>query len=154
MTQPSLRVAPVTPDSFAELVRLIRALADYEHLPPPDEAALARLRADAFAANPKFEAALALDSSGSAVGYAIWLHTYSTFLAKPTIYLEDLFVLEQARGLGAGGMLFDYVRDLGQSRGCGRMEWTVLDWNMLARDFYARRGAVWLKEWLLYRITY
>ena len=70
------------------------------------------------------------------------------------MYLEDLFVVEDARGAGAGGMLFDYVRALGERRGCGRMDWQVLDWNTPAREFYRRRGAEWLKEWLLYRLTY
>lgn len=162
-----MTIVPVTADRFDELVTLIQALADYEHLPRPDAAAIARLREDAFAPQPKFEAVLAIDtkatkvledredeSGGRPVGYAIWFYTYSTFLARPTIYLEDLFVLESARRSGAGSMLFDYVRDLGRARGCGRMEWTVLDWNSLAREFYERRGATWLKEWLLYRVTY
>jgi GNAT superfamily N-acetyltransferase len=97
---------------------------------------------------------LALDDSGRAVGYAIWFETYSTFLARPTMYLEDLFVREDARRTGVGGRLFDYVRALGEQRGCGRMEWQVLDWNAPARDFYRRRNATWLEQWLVYRITY
>jgi GNAT superfamily N-acetyltransferase len=88
------------------------------------------------------------------VGYATWFHTYSTFLARPTMYLEDLFVLESERKSGAGSALFEHVRALGAERGCGRMEWTVLDWNTLAREFYARRHATWMKEWLHYRVTY
>lgn len=149
-----MTITPLTEDRFDDFVRLIRALAEYEHLPPPEPAALERLRADAFAPRPRFEAALALDGRGRAVAYAIWFETYSSFLARPTIYLEDLFVLEEARRSGAGGMLFDHVRALGERRGCGRMDWNVLDWNTVARDFYHRRGAVWMKEWLLYRITY
>ena len=149
-----MTITPLTAERFDDFASLIRALADYENLPAPDPAAFERLRADAFAPRPRFEAALALDKSGRAVGYAIWLETYSSFLARPTMYLEDLFVLEEARGSGAGGMLFDYVRALGERRGCGRMDWNVLDWNMLARDFYRRRGAEWMKEWLLYRLTY
>ena len=149
-----MTIAPLTEERFEDFVRLIRALADYEHLPPPDPAAIARLRADAFGTRPRFEAALAVDSVTGAVGYAVWFETYSTFLAKPTLYLEDLFVLEEARRTGAGGLLFDYVRTLGERRGCGRMDWTVLDWNTVARDFYHRRNAQWMREWLLYRITY
>ena len=149
-----MTIAPLTEARFDDFSRLIRALADYEHLPPPDPAALERLRADAFGARPRFEAALAVDRVDGAVGYAVWFETYSTFLAKPTLYLEDLFVLEQARRTGAGGMLFDYVRALGERRGCGRMDWNVLDWNTVARDFYHRRNAQLMKEWLLYRITY
>ena len=119
-----------------------------------DPAAIDRLRADAFRTPPRYEAALAVAGDGRAVGYAIWFHTYSSFLAKPTIFLEDLFVREDTRRSGAGGALFDHVRALGAARGCGRMEWQVLDWNTLARDFYARRRAQWMNEWLLYRITY
>lgn len=149
-----MTVTPLTEDRFDDFAGLIRALAQYEHLPPPKSAALKRLRADAFGPRPRFEAALALDEGGKAIGYAIWFETYSSFLARPTLYLEDLFVVEEARRGGAGGMLFDYVRALGQRRGCGRMDWNVLDWNTPARDFYRRRGAEWMREWVLYRITY
>jgi GNAT superfamily N-acetyltransferase len=102
-----MTIVPLTPERFDEFVRLLHALADYEHLEPPDAAAIERLRADAFGARPRFEGALALDDANQAVAYAIWFETYSTFLAKPTMYLEDLFVLEQARGAGAGGKLFE-----------------------------------------------
>ena len=158
-----MNVVPLTADRFDDFIDLIRALADYERLTPPDADAIERLRRDAFGggtpegaphALPRFEAALALNDAGTAVGYATWFHTYSTFLAKPTIYLEDLFVREDARESGAGSALFEHVRTLGAQRGCGRMEWTVLDWNTLAREFYKRRQATWLKEWLLYRVTY
>ena len=148
-----MTIVPLAADRFDDFIGLIHALADYEHLAPPDAAAVERLRADAFGPRRRFEAALAVDGS-RAVGYAIWFETYSSFLARPTIYLEDLFVLEEARRSGAGGMLFDHVRTLGAERGCGRMDWQVLDWNGLARDFYDRRGATWLREWLTYRWTY
>jgi GNAT superfamily N-acetyltransferase len=149
-----MTITPLTDARFDDFVRLIHALADYEQLDRPDAAAMERLRADAFGARRRFEAALAVDDTGRAVGYAIWFETYSSFLAKPTIYLEDLFVLEASRGSGAGGMLFEHVRALGAQRGCGRMDWQVLDWNAAARDFYQRRHAQWMKEWLLYRINY
>jgi GNAT superfamily N-acetyltransferase len=149
-----MTIVPLTQDRVDDFLQLINALADYEHLERPGAAALDRLRVDAFAAHPRFEAALAIDENGRAVGYAIWFEMYSTFLAKPTMYLEDLFVLEEARRGGAGGMLFDHVRALGERRGCGRMEWQVLDWNTLAREFYHRRQAQWMKEWLTYRLTY
>ena len=149
-----MTVVSLTEDRFSEFVALLNALADYEHLPRPDAAAIERLRRDALAPQPRFEAALAVSGDGHAVGYATWFHTYSTFLAKPTMYLEDLFVPESARGSGAGSMLFDHVRALGAERGCGRMEWQVLDWNTLAREFYHRRQATWMKEWQVYRFTY
>ena len=149
-----MNIVPLTPDRFDDFVRLIEALADYESLPRPDAAAVARLRADAFAQPARFEAALALDDANQPIAYAIWFETYSSFLAKPTMFLEDLFVLEHARRTGAGGKLFEFVRKLGEERGCGRMDWNVLDWNTPARDFYDRRKARWMKEWLLYRLTY
>jgi GNAT superfamily N-acetyltransferase len=149
-----MTIAPLIESRFDDFVRLIRALADYERIDPPPPDAIERLRADAFGLPRRFEAALALDADGRAIGYAIWFETYSTFLARPTMYLEDLFVLESARQAGAGGALFEHVRSLGAARGCGRMDWQVLDWNTAARDFYARRGARWLKEWLPYRIVY
>jgi GNAT superfamily N-acetyltransferase len=149
-----MTIEPLVEQRFDDFVQLIHALADYEHLPRPDAAAIARLRADAFGPRRRFEAALAIDNAGTAVGYAIWFETYSSFLAKPTLYLEDLFVVEGARRSGAGGRLLTHVRATGEARGCGRMEWQVLDWNTSAREFYEARGGRWMKEWLLYRITY
>ena len=149
-----MEVVPLTADRFDGFIALIKALADYERLTPPDTAAIERLRQDALGPQPRFEVALALNASGRAVGYATWFHTYSTFLAKPTMYLEDLFVLDGERKSGAGSALFEHVRTLGAQRGCGRMEWQVLDWNTLARDFYKRRQATWMQDWLLYRVTY
>ena len=158
-----MTVVPLTEDRFDEFVDLLRALADYERLDPPDAAAVERLRRDALGhgtpegaphGSPRFEAALAVNSTGKAVGYATWFHTYSTFLARPTMYLEDLFVRDDSRESGAGSALFEHVRTLGAQRGCGRMEWQVLDWNTLAREFYHRREATWMKDWLTYRITY
>ena len=149
-----MTVVPLTADRFAEFVELLFALADYERLPRPDAPAIERLRRDALGSEPRFEAALAVNAKGNAVGHATWFHTYSTFLARPTMYLEDLFVRDEARESGAGSALFEHVRTLGAQRGCGRMEWQVLDWNTLAREFYNRRQATWLKDWLVYRITY
>lgn len=136
-----------------ELLRLIDALADYEKLKKPTRAARARLLADAFGARPRFEALLAFEG-GVAVGYAIVFETYSSFLAKPTLYLEDLFVLPDHRGRKIGLRLIRHCRAEARRRGCGRMEWTVLDWNRLAIDFYERLGAKHMKEWLLYRFAF
>ncbi|HET6963066.1 MAG TPA: GNAT family N-acetyltransferase, partial [Terriglobia bacterium] len=93
------------------------------------------------------------ESEGRVVGYAITLFTYSSFLALPTLYLEDLFVLESHRGQGAGYRLFTHCVEEAHRRGCGRMEWQVLDWNRLAIDFYERLGARQMKEWLPYRMV-
>jgi GNAT superfamily N-acetyltransferase len=149
-----MTVVALTSERFDAFIELLHALADYEHLTRADAAAIERLRRDALGPQPRFEAALALNGSGVAVGYATWFHTYSTFLARPTMYLEDLFVRADARESGAGSALFEHVRTLGAHRECGRMEWQVLDWNTLARRFYERRQATWMKDWLLYRVTY
>jgi GNAT superfamily N-acetyltransferase len=134
------------------LLALVRALADYEKLPPPDEAAQARLTDDLFGPRPRLEAYLA-DSGGTPAGYAFVLETYSSFLALPTLYLEDLFVLPEFRGKRIGYALFREMVAEAYRRGCGRMEWTVLDWNQLAIDFYARAGATHMKEWQLFRLV-
>jgi GNAT superfamily N-acetyltransferase len=149
-----MTIAPLTEQLFEEFVRMIQGLADYESLAGPDTAAVERLRRDAFGPSPRFEAAFALNESGEAVGYAVWFETYSTFLGKPTMFLEDLFVRDEGRESGAGGLLFEHVRKLGAERGCGRMSWNVLNWNALARDFYHRRGGEWAEDWLVYSISY
>ncbi len=148
-----MQIVPLSEDRFAHFVRLICELAEYEHLPPPTAEAQQRLYNDAFLSTPRYEAFLAIDGNSEAVGYAIVFETYSSFLAKPTLYLEDIFVRASCRTMGAGGMLFEHITQLAQQRGCGRVDWQVLDWNTLAREFYARRGATHEKEWLLYRIT-
>ncbi len=134
------------------LVSLICELADYENLPRPDQGAIARLVEHGFGARPRFEVYLA-ELGARAVGYTITFETYSTFLARPTLFLEDLFVLPDYRKLGAGMALFLNCVRLAKERDCGRMEWMVLDWNALAIDFYKRLGANHLQEWQLYRLT-
>jgi GNAT superfamily N-acetyltransferase len=134
------------------LLALVDALADYEHLPRPDESARQRLLVDAFGPRPRFEALLA-EHEGAAAGYAVFFETYSTFLALPTLFLEDLFVLPACREAGVGRALFRHCVAEAQRRGCGRMEWSVLDWNALALGFYERLGARRLAEWLPFRLT-
>ena len=148
----AVSITPVTPERFADLVALIDMLAAYENLQPPSAGARARLLNDICGPKPRVEAVLAVDAEGTALGYAIMLETYSSFLALPTMYLEDIFVREDARRHGVGSVLFDHVVRSARSRGCGRVDWQVLDWNVLARDFYERRGAEFMKEWMLYRI--
>ena len=130
---------------------LVDALADYEKLARPAPDARVRLARDLFGEHPRLQCTLA-EVEGKAVGYAFTLETYSSFLALPTLYLEDLFVLPENRSQGAGAALFRQVLSDAESRGCGRLEWTVLDWNQLAIDFYERFGAEYLREWRLYRI--
>ncbi len=131
---------------------LIDALADYELLARPDAEARQRLIRDGFGERPRYEAFLAF-VDGRPAGYAIIYETYSSFLALPTLYLEDIFVLPECRGRKAGLALFLHCARLARDRGCGRMDWTVLHWNELAMDFYRRLGAEHLHEWHLYRLT-
>ena len=143
---------PLAPADVPMLLALIDALADYERLPRPNDAARERLARDAIGTPPRFQALLA-EVDGRVVGYAIYFETYSTFLALPTLYLEDLFVLPVARGLGAGAALFRACAREAVQRGCGRLEWQVLAWNELALGFYARWEAEALDDWRPFRLT-
>lgn len=141
-------------DDADALIALIIALAEFERLPPPDADAQARLVEDGFGEQPRYEAYLAwADDAPAPVGYAFVFETYSTFLAKPTLYLEDLFVLPGWRRRGIGGELLSHCTRLAQERGCGRMEWTCLRWNTNAQEVYSKRGAQAMDEWMLYRLT-
>jgi len=142
---------PVGESDVPAILRLVQALADYEKLPPPDEAARARLAADLFTSPPRLEALIA-ELDGEVVGYAAHFMTYSTFRAQPTLYLEDLFVHPSARGKGAGSALFDACARKALERGCGRYEWQVLAWNTPAMDFYLRKGATKLADWVPFRL--
>jgi GNAT superfamily N-acetyltransferase len=133
------------------ILALIDALADYEKLGRPSPEARARLTRDLFGPKPRIECFLAF-MDGYPVGYAIILETYSSFLALPTLYLEDLFVLEEYRKRNVGRALFNTALEEAKRRGCRRMEWTVLDWNQLAIGFYEKLGAKHMKEWQLYRL--
>ncbi len=141
------------------LLDLIDGLADYESLPRPDSEARERMTHDATARQPRFRTLLSeIDNSdGTAgrmiVGYAIYFFTYSTFLARPTLYLEDIFVMPDARGQGAGRALFNACAREAVRQECGRMEWQVLDWNAPSIAFYERAGARMLKEWQLCRLA-
>ena len=136
------------------LLALIVALAEFEKLPSPDAEAQARLIEHGFGAVPRYEAYLAeVTGAPGPVGYAFVFETYSTFLARPTLYLEDLFVLPDYRGQGIGGRLLQHCVGLAQARGCGRMEWTCLDWNTRAQAVYEKMGARRMSEWYLYRMT-
>jgi GNAT superfamily N-acetyltransferase len=147
-----IEVRKIQPDEAPTLLKLIDALAAYEKLDPPDASAKSRLIRDLFSERPRVESYLAI-IDGNAVGYTFIFETYSTFLALPTLYLEDLFVLPEYRSQKVGSTLFRAMVQEAHKRGCGRMEWTVLDWNQLAIDFYERYGAKHLREWLPYRLV-
>ncbi|GAB4547942.1 MAG: GNAT family N-acetyltransferase [Anaerolineae bacterium] len=140
------------PADAPQIIGLIHALADFESLPPPDAEAQARLIHDAFSEKPRFEVFLA-EVDAKIAGYAFIFETYSTFLALPTLYLEDLFVLPEFRGRQVGYALFQFCASEAVRRGCGRMEWMVLDWNTHAITFYNRLGGKHHREWYFYRLT-
>jgi GNAT superfamily N-acetyltransferase len=148
----SVAVRPLTSPDLPAFLGLVDALAQYEALEPPDAAARERLGRDAVADPPLFRTLLA-ELEGAIVGYAISFDTYSTFLALPTLYLEDLFVLPDARGRGVGTALFQACALGAHRRGCGRMEWQVLAWNDLAIGFYEHLKAMPLHDaWRCYRL--
>lgn len=134
------------------ILRLVHALAEYEKLPPPDGEAERRLIADLFGSKPRIQVYLA-EINAEPAGYALIFESYSSFLALPTLYLEDLFVLTEHRKKKVGYALFGAMAREALRRGCGRMEWAVLDWNALAIDFYRRAGARRLRDWQLFRLT-
>jgi GNAT superfamily N-acetyltransferase len=151
-TAATFTLRPATPDDCASLVRLITALAEYEkltHLVQTTPEALATML---FGPRPYGEAVLA-EVEGQAVGFALFFHNFSTFLCKPGLYLEDLFVDPAYRGLGIGKALLIHLARLAQERGCGRFEWSVLDWNAPSIAFYEAMGADVLPEWRICRAT-
>jgi GNAT superfamily N-acetyltransferase len=132
-------------------VRLIRELADFEKL--LDQAVVTRelLEVALFAERPAAEAVLAhVDSK--VVGFALYMHNFSTFVGRPGLYLEDLFVRPQHRGQGYGDALLRHLARLAVERGCGRMEWAVLNWNQRAIEFYRKMGARPMNEWTVFRL--
>lgn len=145
-------IRPATPADVPTVARLIRALAEYERL--ADRVALdeSRLRDHLFGPRPYCETLIAEDA-GTPVGFALFFHNYSTFLARPGIYLEDLFVLPEYRGRGYGKALLAALAKLAVERGCGRLEWSVLNWNEPSIGFYKSLGAVPMDEWTVYRLT-
>ncbi len=151
-TPVDVHIQKATAGDADALAELVCALADYEQLSRPEPAALERLARDGFGPAPRFDAWLA-SADGRAVGYAISFFTYSTFLAMPTLYLEDLFVLPDYRSLGIGRRLFLACAQHGYEQGCGRMEWQVLNWNTPAIAFYQRMGARHMQEWQPFRMT-
>jgi GNAT superfamily N-acetyltransferase len=140
------------PADIPSFLSLIDALAEYEHLSGPDAEARARLTADALGDPPLFAVLLA-ERDGTAIGYATYFFTYSTFLARPTLYLEDLFVLEEDRRRGLGKAFMHRLAVEALRRGCGRMEWQVLTWIEPAINFYKGLGAAHLVDWHGYRLT-
>ncbi|HKX93633.1 MAG TPA: GNAT family N-acetyltransferase [Methylibium sp.] len=140
------------PRDLPELVRLIGALAEYEHLAHLLRATPEALGTQLFGPRPAAEAMVA-EVDGAVVGFALWFTSFSTFLCRPGIWLEDLFVLPEHRGRGLGKTMLRRLAALAVERGCGRFEWSVLDWNAPAIRFYEAMGAALLPDWRICRVT-
>jgi len=134
------------------ILALIKGLAEYERLAHEVRATQGALRRHGFGRRPYFETIIA-SRGRTPVGFALYFFTYSTFLASPSLYLEDLFVLPEERGRGAGRALMGELARIAVRRGCGRMEWAVLDWNTPSIGFYEKLGAQLKREWILTRLT-
>jgi GNAT superfamily N-acetyltransferase len=147
----NVRIRGLEPADIPALLGLIDGLADYEKLARPDAQARERLARDAFADPPRFRTLLAV-LDGTPIGYAMYFFTYSSFLARPSLYLEDIFVLPEHRGHGAGLGLFRACAQAALDNDCGRMEWQVLSWNEPSIRFYERLGARQLDTWLPFRM--
>jgi GNAT superfamily N-acetyltransferase len=146
------RIVPAGPADVADILRLIRALAEYEKLGHEVVAGEDGLREALFGVRPVGEALLAV-VDGRPVGFAIFFANLSTFLGRAGIYLEDLFVEPQFRGRGIGRALLQAVAKIAVERNCGRLEWAVLDWNTPAIGFYKRAGARPMDEWTIFRLA-
>ncbi|HET7707816.1 MAG TPA: GNAT family N-acetyltransferase [Thermoanaerobaculia bacterium] len=134
------------------ILSFIKDLAEYERMADKVVATEDRLRRTLFG-QPRFAEVLIGEEEGEPVGFALFFHNYSTFLAKPGLYLEDLFVKPEARGRGHGRALLARLARIARERDCGRLEWWVLDWNADAIGFYKKLGALPMDEWTVFRIT-
>ncbi|HEV8131505.1 MAG TPA: GNAT family N-acetyltransferase [Acidobacteriota bacterium] len=146
------RIEPATEKDVPVILRLIKGLAEYEKLADEVIATEEGLRQSLFGPRPYAEAVLAY-ADAEAAGFALFFHNYSTFLGRAGLYLEDLFIVPQWRGRGLGRQLLTYVARIAVARGCGRLEWSVLDWNEPAIRFYQRLGAQAMDQWTVYRLT-
>ncbi len=149
---PAIVIRPAVREDAGRILAFIRELAEYEklaHEAVADEAGLAR---QLFGPTPRAEVLIA-EVDGEAAGFALFFHNFSTFVGKPGLYLEDLFVRPQHRGLGLGKRLMARLAKLAVERDCGRFEWSVLDWNTPAIDFYRSLGAVGMGDWTVQRVV-
>jgi GNAT superfamily N-acetyltransferase len=147
-----VQIRTATPADVPLILELIRALAEYEKLEHACVATEEGLTETLFGSRPYAEAIIA-EWAKEPAGFALYFHNYSTFLARPGIYLEDLFVKPGMRGKGIGKALLSRLARIAQERNCGRLEWSVLDWNEPSIGFYKKLGAKPLDEWTTFRLT-
>lgn len=146
-----MRIVPATPAETPVILEMIRGLAEYEKLSHIVTATEEQIRQTLFGSRPAAEVLLA-EWNAEWVGFALFFPNYSTFLAQPGLYLEDLYVKPHARGKGLGFALLKELAKLAVARGCGRVEWAVLDWNEPSIGFYKKLGATPMDEWTTYRL--
>ena len=146
------QIRPANPDDVVAIFGLIQALAEYEKLADRVTGDVNSLKEHLFGV-PSYAEAIIAESNSLAVGFALFFPNYSTFLTKPGIYLEDLFVLPEYRRQGIGKAMLTYLGRLALKRDAGRLEWSVLDWNQSAIDFYQKMGASVLPDWRICRVT-
>jgi len=151
LTECAITIRPAAVADIPRILSFIRELAAYERLADEVVADEARLRETLFGDRPAAEVELAFHD-GEPAGFALFFHNYSTFLGRPGLYLEDLFVRPDYRGRGVGRALLRRLAGLARTRGCGRLEWSVLDWNEPAIGFYRRLGARALEDWTVWRL--
>jgi GNAT superfamily N-acetyltransferase len=145
-------IRPATRADIPQILKFIRALAAYERAPEAVMATEADLERDGFGLNP-FYFCLIAEHEGRPAGFAFYFFNYSTWLGRPGLYLEDLFIEPELRGLGIGKALLERVAAIAVEKGCPRLQWAVLDWNTPAIEFYRAMGAEFLDEWRTVRVT-
>jgi GNAT superfamily N-acetyltransferase len=148
----TVRIRAGKPTDVPVIAALIRGLARYERLEHEVVMTEEKLNATLFG-EPRYAETLIAERDSRPIGFALFFHNYSTFLAQPGIYLEDLFVMPEERGGGVGRALLERLAQIAVDRGCGRLEWAVLDWNKDAIGFYERLGARPNSDWTVYRLT-
>src|SRR6266550_7909705 len=151
--QNNFEIRPARVEDVPLILELIRDLATYERAPKEVTATEEQLVTVLFGEKPVAEVLLAFEGK-SPVGFAVFFHNFSTWLGRPGLYLEDLFVKPEARGKGYGRALLVELAKIASDRGCGRMEWAVLDWNEPAIKFYRSLGAKPMEEWTVFRLTH
>jgi len=148
----SVQIVPAGPGDAPTILQMIKGLAEYEQLTHEVTATEADIRQSLFGPSPAAEVVLAYVGD-AAVGFALFFHNFSTFVGRPGLYLEDLFVVPEWRGKGVGRQLLGHLAVIAEERRCGRMEWAVLDWNESAIGFYQKLGAQVLDDWRICRLT-